>query len=136
MEDQNLGTFMMDLLAIQPSQLYISEMKLDRLLYHYKFDPHHLDAHEPLPIFTLDHDIIFTDGHTRALLYYQHGIRKIPVVWDTDELDLNLYRLCVSWCKQQKISNISNLQNRTLPHDQYEIQWIEKCQNVRRGTDL
>ena len=118
-----------NLIQLQPSQLYISEEKLSRVMQ--DFDPDRLDAIQPIPIKKLGDEIIFTDGHTRALAAHQHGLTEIPVVWDEDELNWEAYEICVSWCKEQKILSIADLEGRIIDSEAYERLWLKRCQNMR-----
>ena len=56
----------------QPSQLFISEETLARVLE--GFDIKNTGKLEPIPIKKLGDEIIFTDGHTRALAAHRHGL--------------------------------------------------------------
>jgi len=114
---------------IQPSQLYISEIKFKKVWKN--FD---CKNYEPLPIKELDGEIILTDGHTRALVAYLKGIREVKVEWETEEWDWDLYRLCVKWCKKQKIRKISDLRNRIVSENEYEHLWLERCKKA--GEEL
>lgn len=43
----------------------------------------------------LNREIIFVDGHTRALVAYLKGLKEIEVEWEEEEWDWDLYRECV-----------------------------------------
>ena len=103
---------------IQPSQLFINEDKLSRVMQNY--DPEKPEMLEPIPIKKLGNEIIYTDGHTRALVVYLHGLSEIPVVWDEDELDWDAYKICVQWCKEEGILSIADLQERSIDPEIYE----------------
>jgi len=107
---------------IQPSQLYISEEKFKKVWE--SFDK---ESYEPVPIKELDGEIIFTDGHTRALVAYLKGLEEIEVFWEDEELDWDLYRICVRWCKEAGITKIGDLKDRIIPDAQYQIFWLERC---------
>jgi len=70
--------FKFHLNQLQPSQLLISDEKLSRVLQ--SFDPEKLEELEPIPITKLGDEIIYIDGHTRALAAHQYGLSEIPVV--------------------------------------------------------
>ena len=103
---------------IQPSQLFINEDKLSLIMQNY--DPEKPETLEPIPIKKLGNEIIYTDGHTRALVVYLHGLSEIPVVWDEDELDWDAYKICVKWCKEEGILSIADLQERSIDPEIYE----------------
>ena len=86
------------LLDIQPSQFYISEEKLSGVKSW--FDPKDLSNFEPLPIFEHGGKIFFTDGHTRALAAFLSGLKKVPLVWDSEnEIGITEYKICIKACE-------------------------------------
>lgn len=110
---------------IQPSQFYISEAKIRQIKTWFSADD--LSNFEPVPIRCLDGRIIFTDGHTRALVAYMSGIYRIPFVWDEDELDEDAYRICVKACQKRNIYGIADLAGRILPECEYDRKWNDWC---------
>lgn len=122
-------TFLMPLDNIQPSQLYISRAKIDRVLK--CFEPKSLKHLEPIPVKELDGEVICTDGHTRGLAWYLAGYQEIEVVWETDDLDWEAYAICVQWCKKEGIRRIPDLQSRIVSHSQYRILWYDRCRAMQ-----
>ena len=120
--------FYMSILDIQPSQLYISEMKL-KMVSEWLNDRNRND-YDPIPIKKLNDNIIFTDGHTRAFALYNMGEENIRCIWDKDELNLELYQRCVDWCLDEGIQNISHLEQKVINHDAYQILWYERCSKL------
>lgn len=60
-----IKVFTMKLDKIQPSQLFISSIKLSQVIK--TFDATKPQSIEPIPLKTLGNDVIFVDGHTRLL---------------------------------------------------------------------
>ncbi|AST94426.1 hypothetical protein BC6307_19045 [Sutcliffiella cohnii] len=120
----------MDLKNIKPSQLYINQAKLEDLRENY--NPLEDTNNHPLPIKQFGKDVFFTDGHTRALLYFKAGMKEIPVYWDEDVLDMNLYSVCLEWCREKKINYIGDLETRVLPKERYNELWIKRCEDLAR----
>ena len=118
----------MSLDVVQPSQLFISTEKLARVATW--FDPARLVEREPLPVKRLGDDVIFTDGHTRAFLSFRHGLSRVWVSWDEDDLDWDAYAVCVDWCKAAGITRVAHLENRLLSPEDYAVQWIARCQCI------
>ncbi len=118
----------MVLSKIQPSQLYISEKKLANIKE--KTNKNGIVELDPIPIKKLGDDIIYTDGHTRAFLAYQNGEKEISVEWDDDDLDWEMYAVCVQWCKDEAIYTIGDLQKRVVPHKKYEVVWYKRCDTL------
>jgi hypothetical protein len=123
----------MHLSKIQPSQLFINEDKLSRVMQNY--DPEKPETLEPIPIKKLGNEIIYTDGHTRALVVYLHGLFEISVVWDEDELDWDAYKICVQWCKEEGILSIADLQERIIDPEIYEELWLKRCQELHEQLE-
>lgn len=76
------------------------------------WDPADPDALTPIPVVELDGTIVATDGHTRAFAAYRSGYAAVPIVWDTDELDWEAYRICVDWCCGAGIRVVMDLEGR------------------------
>lgn len=110
---------------IQPSQLYISQKKLDAVLS--LFDEAREQEMEPIPIKRLDDELVSTDGHTRGLAWYLNGYEKVPVEVETMELEWEGYRICVEWCKSEGIGSIPDLQDRVVDHRTYQKVWLDRC---------
>jgi len=119
--------------GIQPSQLYISSEKLSEIMK--TFDSARSESIEPIPIKKLGNDIVFVDGHTRAFAAFLHGFSKIPVYWETEELDWDAYEICVKWCKEGGIRTIADLKNRVVSQRDYEILWYARCEEMQRGLE-
>jgi hypothetical protein len=125
------GSFWMKLADIQPSQLYISEQKLFRVL-----DGYPNSLLEALPVKRLEGKVIFTDGHTRAFLASLMGLSKINVYWDQDDLDWQAYQICVDWCIQADIRKIDDLAGHVVTEDQYAIKWLQRCNELHRRLEI
>lgn len=122
--------FEMDLDQIQPSQLYISKKKLTEIQK--QFDSKKPNSLGVIPIKKLDDEIIFTDGHTRAFAAYLAGFKSIRVEWETEEMDWEMYQICVQWCKDDSILTIADLESRVIDHSEYEILWYKKCKDKQQ----
>lgn len=117
------------LLDIQPSQFYISQEKINKIKEW--FQPQDLSNFEPIPIKELNGNIIFTDGHTRAWVAYEAGLNEVPVVWDEDDLDWELYQKCVGACLNRGVKTIADLKERVLSPEDYVIKWDYWCDELQ-----
>jgi hypothetical protein len=129
-----IESFNIPILEIQPSQLFISEIKLAAVQKNWKSTDF-----IPLPVKELDGRIVLTDGHTRACQAWLSGGNEIAVSWDQDDLDWDAYRIYVGWCNQEGIFNVADLAKRVIPQDQYEVLWIQRCAAIhssQRPTSL
>lgn len=122
--------FMMKLAEIQPSQLFISSKKLSEVMK--AFDPNKPESIEPIPVKKLGDQIIFVDGHTRAFATFLHGLSQVPVYWEYEELDWDAYEICVEWCKKEGIHTITDLKDRVVSHQEFEVVWYKRCEKMQR----
>lgn len=122
--------FLKRLDEIQPSQLFISFEKLSRVME--KFDPPTPESLELVPVKELDGEVIFTDGHTRALAAFLRGLTEIRVYWDEDDLDWEAYRICVEWCKAEGVFTIADLKDRVVSQEEYEVLWYKRCEEMQK----
>ena len=111
--------------TILPTQLYISQLKYDH--WSEQFDANGPSAYDPVPIKQIGDDLFYTDGHTRALLLWQRGVRSIRAEYDGDDLDWVAYVQDLKWCRDEGIASISDLGGRVVSHDEYKEKWIARC---------
>ena len=124
-DDMEQNEIEMDLQDLQPSQFYISEKKLKDV--EEWFDPSNLSNFEPIPVKLLDGIPVMTDGHTRAVAAIRAGLDSVPLVWDDDELNWDMYRACVSACQEQEIFSPVDLLMRIISEDDYKEKWDKWC---------
>jgi len=125
--------FEMKLIKIQPSQLYISKQKLIKVKK--KFNPKDLSTLDVIPIKKIGKDIFYTDGHTRAFAAYQEGFTRIPVIWEDEALDWEMYEICIKWCKDAGLFSIADLSSRVVEQKEYEILWYKRCEDLHKKLD-
>ena len=128
------SSFKMKLSEIQPSQLYISKKKLAKIKE--KFNSKDLSTLELIPIKKIGKEIFYTDGHTRAFAAYQAGFKEIPVIWENEELDWELYKICIKWCKDAGIYSIADLSDRVVDQKDYEILWYKRCDDLHKKLNV
>ena len=115
----------MKLRDLQPSQFYISEEKLRRV--ELWFDPRDLSGFEPIPVKLLDGLPVMTDGHTRAVAALRAGLEALPLAWDEDDMDWDMYRACVKECLLRQVRSPADLLPRILPRAEYAEKWDRWC---------
>ena len=123
-------SFLMSLLDLQPSQLYISSEKLAAVQRTVDFSVS--EAMAPLPVRPLGDRVVLTDGRTRGLAAFLAGLTCVPVSWDTDELDWEAYRICVDWCTEEGIKSVADLRDRVVGPDAHEELWGRRCREMHR----
>jgi hypothetical protein len=122
--------FKIKLSKIQPSQLYISKQKLVSVKE--IFNPEDLSTLKEIPVKKIDKEVFYTDGHTRAFAAYQAGLKRIPVIWEDEELDWESYKVCIKWCKDAEIYSIADLSRRVIDQKDYEILWYKRCRELHK----
>jgi hypothetical protein len=125
--------FLMKLSEIRPSQLYINSSKISAIKKQYSSL---LKSVPPVPIKKLGGKIFYTDGHTRALAVFLKGLKEISVVWEDEELDWELYEVCLKWCEEEGINTIGDLQNRIIDNVNYQILWLDRCKRLEKQMEL
>lgn len=110
---------------LQPSQFYISEKKLHDI--ETWLDPADLSGFEPIPVKILDGIPVMTDGHTRAVAAIRAGLDAVPLIWDEDNLDWDMYRVCVKACREKQILSPAGLLSRIIPGEDYKNKWDKWC---------
>lgn len=125
--------FYMNLDDLVPSQLYLNEEKIRSLQE--KISPFTLENIPPISIRKFNDKIVFLDGHTRAYLAYKNRLTQIPVYWETEEYDWELYEICINWCVEKKILHIKDLHQRIVDKATYEKVWIDRCQNLHNEIE-
>lgn len=113
---------------LHPSQLYLSRDKVQKVTSWY-------DSSPMTPIFVRKFancdDWVITDGHTRAFVASLKGATTIPVQLDEEDYSdgvIKLYEQCINWCREESISQISDLATRQLLQKDYQKRWIDRCQ--------
>ncbi|NHJ86097.1 MAG: hypothetical protein FK734_11595 [Asgard group archaeon] len=124
-----IHSFKLPLNSIQPSQLYISKKKLQKV--NLDLEEKGLTNIDSIPVKKLNDEIIFVDGHTRALALFFAGFNEIDVYWEDEDLDWEMYTVCVEWCKNEKIFSIKDLASRVIDHEKYEILWYKRCEEMQ-----
>lgn len=128
-----METFILPISEIQPSQLYISAAKLEKV----RADLRGVNPKQvtPLPVKQIGERVFFTDGHTRAFALAEQGIYEVPVYFDSDPLDWLQYLICIKWCHEQGIKKITDLKNRVIDHPRYEFIWHERCATMQNAVE-
>jgi len=114
-----------ELSSILPTQLYISAGKYrDSLTL---FEQNGFGDYEPVPVKRIGKDLFFSDGHTRAFILWENGIREIDVYDDTDDMDWIMYLVDLEWCRDSGILLIGDLRDRVVSEQDYGEKWIDRC---------
>lgn len=129
-EDEEVPFRLRDL---QPSQFYISEKKLRDIRAW--FDPSRLSGFSAIPIKMLDGVPVMTDGHTRAAAALLAGLDSVPLVWDRDELDWDMYRRCVAECRNRQVFSPEDLICRIIPEEEYREKWDRWCDRMQAEVE-
>ena len=115
----------MDLADLIPSQLYLNREKIKALRDQIR--PFVRENIPPISIRKFGKHIVFLDGHTRAFLAHENELQQVPVYWETEEYDWEMYEICIKWCRDGNIFHVSDLKDHILDNEAYETLWIGKC---------
>ena len=118
---------------LHPSQLYLSEKKLQEIqtLYQSVEKP----SINPISVLAFGNRLLITDGHHRAYQALLLGQDTISAEFDKDGGD-ELYHLYAQACEERKIYSILDLKNRILPQDEYEARWYNWCDGFNQAAEL
>ncbi|MBR4331798.1 MAG: hypothetical protein IKP72_03885 [Clostridia bacterium] len=118
---------------IQPSQFWVSEGKLAEIAKW--FDPEDLSNFEPIPIKLLDGIPMMTDGHTRAVAAIRAGLTAVPLMWEPDEWDWDMYRRCVEECRARGVTSPYDLAGRVVSAADYKTLWNDWCDAMHEEVE-
>lgn len=122
---------------LQLSQLFLSHAKIVKINEWFSSD---LTNFSPITIrsFSWSEKPVLIDGHTRAFVAAQNGVRALPVIIDedviSDELE-NLYHQCVEWCQVAQLREILDLAAKIVSQAEYEDCWIGRCETFLAKQD-
>ena len=116
------------LTELQPTQFYLSEEKIGNIKKW--FNAADLSGFEPLPVKFLNGKFILTDGHSRAWVAFCAGLVKLPLIWESEDLDWKAYGKCVDACVARGVNSISDFAGRILSKEDYKIQWNGWCDDL------
>ena len=119
--------------ALHPTQLYLSEKKLEGIQTLYKSAE--IINVAPISILAFGDYLLITDGHHRAYQALLAGQDTISAEWDRDGGD-ELYHLYAQVCEKRKIYSVLDLKNRILPQDEYEAKWYNWCDGFNQAAEL
>lgn len=118
---------------LQPSQFYVSEEKLRKT--EQWFDPNDLSNFEPISVKEMDGKLVMLDGHTRAVAALNAGLDRVPLVWETEEWDWEMYRRCVHECEQREILSPLDLVPRVISAAEYWERWDAWCDRMQAEVE-
>jgi hypothetical protein len=110
---------LLEICALQPSQLYIHT---DKLIMARK-----MINLPPVPVMQNDGRWVLTDGHTRTVVALERGQEQIECVLEKDELDWKAYAACVQWCVSEGILSPKDLLGRVVSDSEYRTLWLARC---------
>ena len=119
--------------ALHPTQLYLSEKKLQdiQMLYQSVEKP----SINPISVLAFGDCLLITDGHHRAYQALLAGRDMISAEFDRDGGD-ELYALYAQACEERKITSVLDLKHRILPQDEYEAKWYNWCDGFNQAATL
>ena len=119
--------------ALHPTQLYLSEKKLAGIQTLYQSAE--IINVAPISILAFGDYLLITDGHHRAYQALLAGRDTISAEWDRDGGD-ELYHLYAQACEERKITSVLDLKNHILSQDEYEPKWYNWCDGFNQAAKL
>ena len=119
--------------ALHPTQLYLSEKKLQDIQTLYQ-SAETIQV-DPISILAFGDYLLITDGHHRAYQTLLAGRETISAEFDRDG-DNELYYLYAQACEERKIYSVLDLKNHILPQDEYEAKWYNWCEGFNQAATL
>lgn len=112
----------------QPSQPFVDADRLGDVLEWFDLDAR---TYDPVPTVGIAGETVITDGHTRAFVAYLSGADTLAVVHDPDReaLNLELYRECVGWCRDESVTGIADLVGRVVSRETFLDEWVARCRS-------
>ena len=102
---------MINIDCLKLSQIYLSQKKIDDILIWFDISLKNFE-----PIFVRDFfnngNFHITDGHSRAFVAWQKGLKQIPYIYDNSEIvtckiGQIQYENDIEWCNRFKLQHIS-----------------------------
>ena len=119
--------------ALHPTQLYLSEKKLAGIQTLYQSAE--IINVAPISILAFGDYLLITDGHHRTYQALLAGRDTITAEFDRDGGD-ELYALYAKACEERKITTVLDLKHRILPQDEYEAKWYNWCDGFNQAATL
>ncbi|WP_427340747.1 hypothetical protein [Caloranaerobacter sp. DY30410] len=125
--DNNIEVFRIDIEEITPQQLTVSKEKIDRV-------NKWVEKPEDIVVacIKIGDKMVCIDGYSRLVVAYTKGFKHVYAYLETDNDNIEFYRTCMEWCKEQNIFTIKDLANRIVTPEQHERLWINRCQAYLR----
>jgi hypothetical protein len=57
------------------------------------------------------------------------------VYWDEEELDEDAYKTCVTWCRKEGVTSITDLKDKVVSAEEYDKLWVKRCEKMVRRLD-
>lgn len=114
---------------IMVSQFYVSKEKIDNVSKW--FNSNDLSNFEPIPIKVINDTPVMLDGHSRTVVGLLNGLKKIPLVYEKDEWDWEMYSRCIEESKNKNINSPYDLLDRIISKDEYVEKWDKWCDKMQ-----
>ena len=118
---------------LHPTQLYLSEKKLQDIQVLYQSDE--IINVDPISILAFGNCFLITDGHHRAYQALLTGQDTISAEFDKDGGD-EIYHLYAQACEERKIDSVLDLKHHILAQDEYEAKWYNWCDGFNQAATL
>ncbi len=121
--NNNIKVFKINIEEITPGQLTVDETKVNRVNSWIK-----IPEDVVIRCVEIDDKIVCIDGYSRLIAAYNKGFKYVFAYLETDDDNIQFYRICMKWCEEQKVFKVKDLANRIVTPEEHEKLWINKCQ--------
>ena len=118
---------------LHPTQLYLSEKKLQDIQVLYQSDE--IINVDPISILAFGNCFLITDGHHRAYQALLTGQDTISAEFDKDGGN-EIYHLYAQACEERKIDSVWDLKHHILHQDEYAAKWYNWCDGFNQAATL
>ena len=132
-EDNNMDINSLKIKDLQPSQFYISKKKIEEIKKW--FNPNDLSNFEPIPIKEIDDEYVVVDGHTRLVVAIMANLDSVPLCYEEEEWDWEMYRECIKEAKKRDIKSPYDLLKYIISEEEYKIKWDKWCDNMQESIN-
>lgn len=121
----------LELAKLRPTQFYLCDLKLERAR---QYMQSHRDDYPPLPVKKLSEGTLLLDGHHRAYVLLEMGVKMIRCQID-EQLFNEAHLASMAACEDQKIFSLEDLSSRIISLDQYNDSWVVFHERIRKVID-
>lgn len=121
--NSDTNVFRIEIEKIIPDQLTVNKEKVDRVSTW-------VEKPEDVVVacVEIEDKMVCIDGYSRLVVAHIKGFEYVYAYIMDDSDNMEFYKTCMEWCKDQNVFSIKDLINRIVTPEEHERLWINKCQ--------